>query len=269
MDWTFPQFERKSRNPRNEGPGFVRMARLQNETAPDNLSLISPEKWFEKLRTRSTTTRDRNLQFRGAVSTDFFFSGIFFLFSPGLLWSLARKWPQNVEKVARFPGGEKGVESCHVSGCHGFFCPDTCFETFWKVGVSGTVRIEDRRALRNPPTFAHPPPRDTPRSTISSTCTVGVILPIFLWSRHSCVLVLHDSAHKISSTGCCGGLFFDPEDLQSRCGLNSYFGLTKSRRIAHKCLDLSPNCIHAPLKHSLAKGVVLCERTCSCLLSTF
>ena len=24
-----------------------------------------------------------------------------------------------MEKLARFPGGEKIVESCHVSGCHG------------------------------------------------------------------------------------------------------------------------------------------------------
>ena len=35
--------------------------------------------------------------------------------------TLVRKSPQNVEKIARFPGGEKSVESCHVSGCHGFF----------------------------------------------------------------------------------------------------------------------------------------------------
>ena len=30
----------------------------------------------------------------------------------------------NVEKFARLPGAEKNIESCHVSGCHGFFCPD-------------------------------------------------------------------------------------------------------------------------------------------------
>ena len=57
------------------------------------------------LRTRSTTTRDRNLQFRGAVSTGFFFfkifsSGFYFLCSPGLLRNLVRKWPQNGEKIA-------------------------------------------------------------------------------------------------------------------------------------------------------------------------
>ena len=28
-----------------------------------------------------------------------------------------------MEKIARFPGGEKGTESCHVSGCHGFLVP--------------------------------------------------------------------------------------------------------------------------------------------------
>ena len=42
-------------------------------------------------------------------------------FSPGLLCISIRKWPRNVEKIARFPGGEKSVESCHVCGCHGFF----------------------------------------------------------------------------------------------------------------------------------------------------
>ena len=75
------------------------------------------------IRTRSTTTRDRNLQFRGIFSTGSFESSPvdFFPFSPGLLCSLVRKSPQNVEKFARLPGGEKGVESCHVSGCHGFF----------------------------------------------------------------------------------------------------------------------------------------------------
>ena len=26
-------------------------------------------------------------------------------------------------KIARFPGGEKSVESCHVCGCHGFLVP--------------------------------------------------------------------------------------------------------------------------------------------------
>ena len=31
-----------------------------------------------------------------------------------------------MEKIARFPGGEKGAESCHVSGCHGFFGPEKC-----------------------------------------------------------------------------------------------------------------------------------------------
>ena len=65
------------------------------------------------------------MQFRGAVFTgcSFLFSPVdlFFPFSPGSLCNLVRKWPQNVEKVAGFPGGEKSVESCHVSGCHGFF----------------------------------------------------------------------------------------------------------------------------------------------------
>ena len=90
-----------------------------------------------KVRTRSTTTRDRNLQFRDAVSTGFLgiFSSGFFPLSPGLLCNLVRKSPQNVEKIARFPGGEKGEESCHVSGCHGFFGPEKGFCILCMAGV--------------------------------------------------------------------------------------------------------------------------------------
>ena len=59
--------------------------------------------------------------FRGAVSTGFFsiFSSVFF-FSFSRL-NLVRKSPQKVEKIARFPGGEKSVESCHVSDCDVLF----------------------------------------------------------------------------------------------------------------------------------------------------
>ena len=46
-----------------------------------------------------------------------------FSFSPDFLFNLVRKWPQNVEKIAGFPGGEKIAESCQVSGCHCFFGP--------------------------------------------------------------------------------------------------------------------------------------------------
>ena len=54
-------------------------------------------------RTRSTTTRDRDLQFRGAVSTGLFFD---FLQRISLFFQV-RNSPQNVEKLARFLGGEK------------------------------------------------------------------------------------------------------------------------------------------------------------------
>ena len=40
-----------------------------------------------------------------------------FNFRSLFLCNLIRKSPQNMEKVARFPG----VESCHVSGCPWFF----------------------------------------------------------------------------------------------------------------------------------------------------
>ena len=38
--------------------------------------------------------------------------------------NLVRKSAQNVEKISQLPGGEKSVESCHVSGCHVFFGPE-------------------------------------------------------------------------------------------------------------------------------------------------
>ena len=51
--------------------------------------------WFTSgggFRTRPTTTRDRNLQFRGAVSTGGFSTG-FFAFSPVFMCSLVRRAP--------------------------------------------------------------------------------------------------------------------------------------------------------------------------------
>ena len=54
------------------------------------------------IRTNSTTTRDRNLQFRGAVST----GGSpldFFAFSPGFMCNLVGRAPENLEKVGKNP----------------------------------------------------------------------------------------------------------------------------------------------------------------------
>ena len=57
-----------------------------------------------------TTTRDRNLQFRGIFSTGFlnFSSGLSSFFSRFSV-CLVRKLAQNVKKIAEFPGGEKDV----------------------------------------------------------------------------------------------------------------------------------------------------------------
>ena len=64
--------------------------------------------------------------FRAPSPLDFLVSPVYVLpFSPGALCNLVRKSPQHMEKIARSPGGEKSAESCHVSGCHGFFGPDT------------------------------------------------------------------------------------------------------------------------------------------------
>ena len=51
------------------------------------------------VRARSTTTRDRNLLFRGLGHSPV----VFFVFLQGSLCNLARRSPQNVEKVAPFP----------------------------------------------------------------------------------------------------------------------------------------------------------------------
>ena len=52
---------------------------------------------------------------------EFYVQWMFFSLFSGLLCNVGRKSPQHAEKIARFPGGEKTVESWHVSGCHGFF----------------------------------------------------------------------------------------------------------------------------------------------------
>ena len=54
------------------------------------------------LRTRSTTTRDRNLQISGR-RLHWRLSTGFFAFSPGSLCNLVRLAPQNLEKVAKNP----------------------------------------------------------------------------------------------------------------------------------------------------------------------
>ena len=76
----------------------------------------------EKFRAHSTTTRDRNLQLRGAVSIggsplDFcFFSSIYVQFS--------KTGPLKSGESSEKCSGENRVKSCHVCGCHGFFGPE-------------------------------------------------------------------------------------------------------------------------------------------------
>ena len=91
--------------------GLLRGAVFHHSGVPENSPLI---------RTSSTTTRDRNLQFRGAVSTggsplDFllFFSSIYVQFS--------KTSPQKSGESSEKSSGENRVKSCHVCGCHGFF----------------------------------------------------------------------------------------------------------------------------------------------------
>ena len=49
---------------------------------------------------------------------------LFFCASATSLCDLVRKPPKNLEKVAKVPGGEHCVKSCHVSSCHGFSSPE-------------------------------------------------------------------------------------------------------------------------------------------------
>ena len=108
----------------------------------------------------------------------FEFSPVDYLpFSPGFLCNFVRKRPQNVEKIARFPGREKSVESCHVSGCHGFFGPDNFLSNGAAKGGEN-ARLETclvgkcsatRCSVAAPPPGARhglggPMHRDTPRS---------------------------------------------------------------------------------------------------------
>ena len=77
----------------------------------------------QRFRARSTTTRDRNLQFRGAVSTGgsplealhwifCFFSSLYVQFS--------KTSPLKSGECSEKSSGENRVKSCHVCGCHGF-----------------------------------------------------------------------------------------------------------------------------------------------------
>ena len=94
-------------------------------------------------RTSSTTTRDRNLQFRGAVSTggsplDFllFFSSIYVQFS--------KTSPLKSGESSEKSSGENRVKSCHVCGCHGFFGPENSTIIFELILVIPVLRLPNR-----------------------------------------------------------------------------------------------------------------------------
>ena len=76
------------------------------------------------VRTSSTTTRDRNLQFRGAVSTGGSPLGSFCFFS-SIYVQFGKTSPVKSGESSEKSSGENRVKSCHVCGCHGFFGPDS------------------------------------------------------------------------------------------------------------------------------------------------
>ena len=73
-------------------------------------------------RTRSTTTRDRNLQFRGAVSTGG--SPLDFVLFLQFYVQFSKTSPLKSGESSEKSSGESRVKSCHVRGCHGFFGPE-------------------------------------------------------------------------------------------------------------------------------------------------
>ena len=75
------------------------------------------------LRTSSTTTRDRNLQFRGAVTPLEALHWIFCFFS-SIYVQISKTSPLKSRKSSEKSSGENRVKSCHVCGCHGFFGPE-------------------------------------------------------------------------------------------------------------------------------------------------
>ena len=70
---------------------------------------IFPVSCGRNVRTRAPTTRDRNMHFRGAFSSGFFWIFVqwIFSFSPGFVCNLVRNSPQNVEKFAPKSGRRK------------------------------------------------------------------------------------------------------------------------------------------------------------------
>ena len=73
------------------------------------------------VRTRSTMTRDRNLQFRGnssSESVEFSPLDFFVAFSPGFLCNLVKASPQNVGKIAQSQEGT----NVHLSNMHFVLC---------------------------------------------------------------------------------------------------------------------------------------------------
>ena len=49
-----------------------------------------------------------------------------------------------MEKIAQFPGGEKSIESCRVSGCHGLFGPKNGLSTSFFLSVNVVLLVGKR-----------------------------------------------------------------------------------------------------------------------------
>ena len=128
-----------------EWPPGRRPLNLGGEYSPPlmrchGLAGLSKNTFF--LRTSSTTARDRNLQFRGAVST----GGSpldFLLFLQYFHVQFSKTSPLKSGESSEKSSGENRVKPCHVCGCHGFFGPD--------------FRVFLTYSLGSPETTQHPP----------------------------------------------------------------------------------------------------------------
>ena len=110
----------KNSPPRNSPP-IIHIKKFTPEFGLKNSHCTSAGPFF---RTSSTTTGDRNLQFRGAVSTGG--SPLDFLLLLQYLCAISYKTSPLKSGESSENPVEKIVKSCHVCGCHGFFGPEFC-----------------------------------------------------------------------------------------------------------------------------------------------
>ena len=140
--WTFP--EKSGKHPGLETPRFSSSQCYQKRQMLlfSKMHVSNFRCGKKKLRTRSTTTRDRNLQFRGAVSTGG--SPLIFCFFSKFCVQFSKTSPLKSGERSEKSSGENRVKSCHVCGCHGFFGPEK-LRSKWQNTANKRHLDRDRR----------------------------------------------------------------------------------------------------------------------------